>query len=72
MNIGTSNQTNIGLDRQNFKFDLNYDWIDKKDRKNKLSLINIEFVNNKNIINYFLELVKSTIKLNYQIKKKLT
>jgi outer membrane protein assembly factor BamA len=53
LNIGTSNQTNIGLDRQNFKFDLNYDWIDKKNRKNKLSLINIEFVNNKNIINYF-------------------
>jgi len=53
LNIGTSNQTNIGLDRQNFKFDLNYDWKDKKNRKNKLSLINIEFVNNKNIINYF-------------------
>ena len=53
LNIGTSNQTNIGLDRQNFKFDLNYDWFDKKNRKNNLSLINIEFVNNKNIVNYF-------------------
>ena len=53
LNIGTSNQTNIGLDRQNFKFDLNYDWFDKKNRKNNLSLINIELVNNKNIVNYF-------------------
>ena len=33
LNIGTSNQTNIGLDRQNFKFDLNYDWFDKKEQK---------------------------------------
>ncbi|MDB9847430.1 outer membrane protein assembly factor, partial [Flavobacteriaceae bacterium] len=53
LNIGTSNQTNIGLDRQNFKFDLNYDWFGKKNRKNNLSLINIELVNNKNIVNYF-------------------
>ena len=53
LNIGTSNQTNIGLDRQNFRFDLNYDWTDKKNRKNNLSLINVELVNNKNIVNYF-------------------
>ena len=53
LNIGTSNQTNIGLDRQNFKFDLNYEWTDKKSRRNNFSLINIEFVNNKNIINYY-------------------
>ena len=53
MNLGTSKQTNIGLDRQNFKFDLNYEWKDEKSRRNNFSLINIEFVNNKNIINYF-------------------
>ena len=32
---------------------LNYEWTDKKSRRNNFSLINIEFVNNKNIINYY-------------------
>jgi len=51
--LGTSKQTNIGLDRQNFKFDLNYDWTNKSNKKINLGLINIELVNNKNSINYF-------------------
>jgi len=51
--IGTSKQTNIGLDRQNFKFDINYDWINKKNKKINLGLVNIELVNNKNSVNYF-------------------
>ena len=51
--IGTSKQTNIGLDRQSFKFDLNYDWINKSDKKINLGLLNIELVDNKNSVNYF-------------------
>jgi outer membrane translocation and assembly module TamA len=51
--IGTSKQTNIGLDRQSFKFDLNYDWKNKRDKKINLGLLNVELVDNKNIINYF-------------------
>ena len=51
--LGTSKQTNIGLDRQSFKFDLNYDWTNKKNKKINLGLINVELVNNKNSINYF-------------------
>ena len=51
--IGTSKQTNIGLDRQNFKFDLNYNWINKSDKEINLGLLNIELVDNKNINNYF-------------------
>ena len=51
--IGTSKQTNIGLDRQSFKFDLNYDWTNKNNKKINLGLFNIELVNNKNSINYF-------------------
>ena len=51
--IGTSKQTNIGLDRQSFKFDVNYDWTNKNNKKINLGLLNIELVNNKNSINYF-------------------
>ena len=53
LGLGTSKQTNIGLDRQSFKFDLNYDWINQHDKKINLGLFNIELVNNKNSINYF-------------------
>ena len=53
LGLGTSKQTNIGLDRQSFKFDLNYDWINQYDKKINLGLFNIELVNNKNSINYF-------------------
>jgi len=51
--LGTSKQTNIGLDRQSFKFDFNYDWNQSLNKKINLGLINIELVNNKNSINYF-------------------
>ena len=51
--IGTSKQTNIGLDRQSFKFDLNYEWINKSDKKINLGLLNIELIDNKSISNYF-------------------
>ena len=51
--IGTSKQTNIGLDRQNFKFDINYDWNNEKNKKINIGLVNIELVNNKNSVNYF-------------------
>ena len=53
LGLGTSKQTNIGLDRQSFKFDLNYDWINQHDKKINIGLFNIELVNNKNSINYF-------------------
>ena len=51
--LGTSKQTNIGLDRQSFKFDLNYNWTNLNDKKINLGLLNIELVNNKNSVNYF-------------------
>ena len=52
LSLGTSKQTNIGLDRQSFKLNFDYDWI-SKENQNKLGLINIELVNNKNSVNYF-------------------
>tara|TARA_B110000240_G_scaffold196824_1_gene250063 strand:- start:6447 stop:8969 length:2523 start_codon:yes stop_codon:yes gene_type:complete len=51
--LGTSKQTNIGLDRQSFKFDFNYDWTNQNYNKINFGLFNVELVNNKNSINYF-------------------
>ena len=52
LSFGSSNQRNIGLDRNSFKLDFNYGWT----RNNKFidfSAIQIELINNKNIENYF-------------------
>ena len=52
LSFGSSNQRNIGLDRNSFKLDFNYGWT----RNNKFidfSVIQIELINNKNIENYF-------------------
>ncbi len=53
ISLGTSKQTNIGLDRQSFKFDYNYDWDHRFNKKINLGILNIELVNNKNSVNYF-------------------
>ena len=56
INIGVSNQNNIGLDRQNFRLNLNYDWIDFKESRKNFSPVNIELVNNKNSYSYFVKI----------------
>ena len=52
INLGASNQRNIGLDRNSFKFNLNYSW-SKKNNFYDLSLSQVELIKNKNILNYF-------------------
>ena len=52
INLGASNQRNIGLDRNSFKFDFNYSWSRKNNFYN-LSLSQVELIKNKNIQNYF-------------------
>ena len=52
INLGASNQRNSGLDRNSFKFDLNYSW-SKKNNFYNLSLSQVELIKNKNIQNYF-------------------
>ena len=52
INLGASNQRNIGLDRNSFKFDLNYSW-SKKNNFYNLSFSQVELIKNKNIKNYF-------------------
>lgn len=51
--LGTSYQKNIGLDKQFFTGIYQFDW--KPNSRNQLlfKLIDLEFVNNKNISNYF-------------------
>jgi hypothetical protein len=53
MTFGVSVQENIGLDRQSFSGILRYNWKPNPIRTNNFDLINIQFVNNKNISNYF-------------------
>ena len=52
LSLGSSNQRNIGLDRNSFKLDFNYGW-SKKNKFIDFSAIYIELINNKNIENYF-------------------
>ena len=51
--IGTSFQQNIGLDKQNFVGTLEYQWSKNKTYKYNFKLLDLEFVNNKAIANYF-------------------
>ncbi len=52
INFGTSNQRNIGLDRNSLKFDFNYSW-NKNDNFFNFSISQVELIKNKNIQNYF-------------------
>ena len=53
ISIGTSFQENIGLDRQNFTASFEYNWNPKPIYTANLKLIDLEFINNKAIFNYF-------------------
>ena len=53
MILGTSIQENIGLDKQFFKSTYQFDWQPKKNKKIQIKWIDLEFVNNRNLSNYF-------------------
>ena len=53
ISIGTSFQENIGLDRQNFTAAFEYNWNPKPIYTANLKLIDLEFINNKALFNYF-------------------
>ncbi len=53
MSLGANAQNNIGLDRQNFNAIFNYNWKPSKIRSNQIDLMNIQYVRNLNIDNYF-------------------
>ena len=53
MSFGLSSQRNIGLDKENFTSIINYNWLPKDDTSIRFDLLNIQFVRNLNIDNYF-------------------
>ena len=51
--LGTTLQENIGLDKQFFTGTYQFDWKPKNEKKIQFKLIELEFVNNRNLTNYF-------------------
>ena len=51
--FGTGLQKNIGLDKQFYSTNIQYDWSPNKYKKVTFKLLDFEFINNKNINNYF-------------------
>tara|TARA_X000001036_G_scaffold358514_1_gene341022 strand:- start:4142 stop:5266 length:1125 start_codon:yes stop_codon:yes gene_type:complete len=71
LTIGTTLQENIGLDKQYFGTSYEYQWNPKKSKKIIFKLIDLEFVNNKNIENYFNVYRNSYDRLNIFAKNSL-
>ena len=53
ISVGTSIQTNIGLDKQSFNNSLRYTWNPTRNKRNILELLNVQFIRNVNIDNFF-------------------
>lgn len=53
LSVGTSTQHNIGLDRQNVTAIMNYRWSPKETLDHQLDLVNLQYVRNLNVANYF-------------------
>jgi outer membrane protein assembly factor BamA len=53
MSVGLTRQRNIGLDKSNFNGILNYNWIPKENVSVRFDLLNIQYVQNLNVGNYF-------------------
>ena len=53
LRVGVGSQENIGLDKQSLTGGIQYQWNPRENRKWTFSLIDVEFVNNKNKANYF-------------------
>ncbi len=64
ISLATTNQTNIGLDKQAFNGIINYKWNPTNKITNRLDLFNAQYVRNLNIDNYFKEYKNSFNTLN--------
>lgn len=53
INLSTTSQTNIGLDKQTFSGTFNYKWSPSRNITNRLDLFNVQYVRNLNVGNYF-------------------
>lgn len=64
LGVGFSSQQNIGLDRRNFTGSFSYRWKPRRQVSNQLDLVNVQFVNNLNLENYFNVFGNSFVQLN--------
>ncbi len=64
LNLGFSSQQNIGLDRRNFTGSFSYAWQPQRRVSHQLDLVNVQFVNNLNLNNYFNVFGNSFAQLN--------
>lgn len=64
MNFGLARQQNIGLDKENFSGIINYNWQPSEKATSRFDLLNIQFVRNLNVGNYFFVYNNSYKRLN--------
>lgn len=64
ISAGFARQQNIGLDKENFTSIINYSWTPKKNNSFKFDLINVQYVKNVNVENYFNVYNSSYTRLN--------
>lgn len=64
INLSVGFQENIGLDRRNITGSLGYTWQSKKTTNHKLELLNVQYINNRNIGRYFKVYGSELTKLN--------
>lgn len=64
ISLGFSKQKNIGLDKENFTSVMNYSWVPSKTTNFKFDLINLQYVKNINVGNYFNVYKSSYSRLN--------
>src|SRR5690606_1866365 len=53
LTMGTNFQRNIGLDKQSLNAVLSYNWVPNDRLRNNLELLNVEFVRNVNVDNFY-------------------
>lgn len=64
INLSVGFQENIGLDRRNITGSLGYTWQSKKTTSHRLELLNVQYINNRNIGRYFKVYGSELTKLN--------
>uniref|UniRef100_UPI00404A3110 translocation and assembly module lipoprotein TamL n=1 Tax=Flavobacterium sp. TaxID=239 RepID=UPI00404A3110 len=53
LSLGFSKQENIGLDKESFNAIMAYNWTPKKENAATFELVNLQYINNINVSNYF-------------------
>ena len=64
MSVGLTRQRNIGLDKSNFNGVVGYSWLPKENVSVRFDLLNIQYVQNLNVGNYFNVYTSSYNRLN--------